>query len=191
MTSSISGTARRACAGRTTRRWSTRWCTRFNVGFRARCCSGRTSRRTTRFRLLDRYRNELPSFNDDIQGTAAVAVVAGIVAATRVTEIPLLQQRAWWCLGAGAAGIGIARLIRSTLRRAGLSGEALTLATASLDSRGLLVDDDEPIADDHKRAFAWPGGCWRRTLWPGRGTAARSAGRGARPETDRTHRHDR
>jgi len=105
------------------------------------------------FRLLDRYRNQLPSFNDDIQGTAAVAV-AGIVAATRVTEVPLLEQRVV-LLGAGAAGIGIARLIRSTLRRAGLSGEALTLATASLDSKGLLVDD-EPIADDHKRAFAWP-----------------------------------
>jgi malic enzyme len=58
-------------------------------------------------------------------------------------------------MGAGAAGIGIARLIRSTLQRAGLSGEALTLATASLDSKGLLVDD-QPIADDHKRAFAWP-----------------------------------
>jgi malic enzyme len=58
-------------------------------------------------------------------------------------------------MGAGAAGIGIARLIRSTLQRAGLSGEALTLATASLDSKGLLVDD-QAIADDHKRPFAWP-----------------------------------
>jgi malic enzyme len=105
------------------------------------------------FRLLDRYRNELPSFNDDIQGTAAVAT-AGIVAATRVTEIPLLDQRVV-LMGAGAAGIGIARLIRSTLQRAGLSGEALALATASLDSKGLLVDD-QPIADEHKRAFAWP-----------------------------------
>jgi malate dehydrogenase (oxaloacetate-decarboxylating) len=105
------------------------------------------------FRLLDRYRKELPSFNDDIQGTAAVAV-AGIMAATRVTEVPLLEQRVV-LLGAGAAGIGIARLIRSTLKRAGLTGEALTLATASLDSHGLLVDD-QTIADDHKRAFAWP-----------------------------------
>jgi malate dehydrogenase (oxaloacetate-decarboxylating) len=105
------------------------------------------------FRLLDRYRNTLPSFNDDIQGTAAVAV-AGMVAGARVTNTSLRHQRVV-LLGAGAAGIGIARLIRSTLRDAGLAGEDLILATASLDSHGLLVDD-QPIADAHKRDFAWP-----------------------------------
>jgi malate dehydrogenase (oxaloacetate-decarboxylating) len=68
--------------------------------------------------------------------------------------VPLAEQRVV-LLGAGAAGIGIARLIRSTLQRAGVSGEALSMATASLDSKGLLVDD-EPIADEQKRAFAWP-----------------------------------
>jgi malate dehydrogenase (oxaloacetate-decarboxylating) len=105
------------------------------------------------FRLLDRYREVLPSFNDDIQGTAAVAV-AGMIAAIRVTGIPLPEQRVV-ILGAGAAGVGIARLIRSTLQRAGVSGEALALATASLDSHGLLVDDQE-IADVHKRDSTWP-----------------------------------
>ena len=105
------------------------------------------------FRLLDRYCKVLPCFNDDIQGTAAVAV-AGIVAGARVSGIPLTEQRVV-LLGAGAAGVGIARLIRSTLERAGLSGEALRLATANLDSHGLLVDD-QPIDDVHKRDFAWP-----------------------------------
>ena len=105
------------------------------------------------FRLLDRFRSEIPSFNDDIQGTAAVAV-AGVIAATRVSEIPLAEQRVV-LLGAGAAGIGIARLLRATLGRAGLAGDALTVAIATLDSQGLLVDD-QPIADEHKRAFAWP-----------------------------------
>jgi malic enzyme len=105
------------------------------------------------FRLLDRYRGELPSFNDDIQGTAAVAV-AGLIAAARATDVPLTAQRVV-LLGAGAAGVGIARLVRGTLQRAGLSGDALASATACLDSRGLLVDD-QPIADDHKRDFAWP-----------------------------------
>jgi malic enzyme len=105
------------------------------------------------FRLLDRYRRVLPSFNDDIQGTAAVAAAA-MVAATRVTGIPLAQQRIV-ILGAGAAGIGIARLVRATLARAGLAGEALTRAVACIDSRGLLVDD-HPVPDEHKRPFVWP-----------------------------------
>jgi malic enzyme len=110
-------------------------------------------KKSNAFRLLDRYRHVLPSFNDDIQGTAAVAV-AGIIAAGRLTGTPLVGQRVV-LLGAGAAGIGIARLIRATLSRAGLSGDALAFATASLDSKGLVVDD-EAITDEHKREFAWP-----------------------------------
>jgi malic enzyme len=105
------------------------------------------------FRLLDRYRKVITSFNDDIQGTAAVAT-AGMMAGCRVSGIPLVSQRVA-LLGAGAAGIGIARLLRDTFRRAGLKGEDLTRATASLDSRGLVVDDEE-IRDVHKRDFAWP-----------------------------------
>jgi malic enzyme len=105
------------------------------------------------FRLLDRYRHVLPSFNDDIQGTAAVAA-AGMLAGARVARRPLNAQRVV-ILGAGAAGVGIARLIRATLHRAGLSGHALVAATANLDSGGLLVDDHE-IRDEHKREFAWP-----------------------------------
>lgn len=105
------------------------------------------------FRLMDRYRSVLPSFNDDIQGTAAVAAAA-MVAGARVTGIPLTGQRAV-ILGAGAAGIGIARLIRSTLERAGVKGEALTRAVASIDSKGLLVDD-HPVDDAHKKPFVWP-----------------------------------
>ncbi|HVO52761.1 MAG TPA: NAD-dependent malic enzyme [Thermoanaerobaculia bacterium] len=105
------------------------------------------------FTLLDRYQKSITCFNDDIQGTAAVAV-AGMMAGCRVTGIPVKDQRVV-ILGAGAAGIGIARLLRDTFSRAGLSGEALTLATANLDSQGLVVDDVQ-IRDVHKRPFAWP-----------------------------------
>jgi malic enzyme len=105
------------------------------------------------FRLLDRYQKVITSFNDDIQGTSAVAV-AGLIAGSRATGIPLREQRVV-ILGAGAAGVGIARLIRDALLQEGLEGEALLQATANLDSKGLLVDD-EAITDVHKREFAWP-----------------------------------
>ena len=105
------------------------------------------------FRLLDRYRKVITCFNDDIQGTAAVAT-AGMMAGCRATGIPLKDQRVV-ILGAGAAGVGIARLLRDTFRRAGLEGENLIRAIANLDSQGLVVDDGE-IKDVHKRDFAWP-----------------------------------
>jgi malic enzyme len=105
------------------------------------------------FRLLDRYQKSITSFNDDIQGTAAMAV-AGMFAGCRVTGITVKEQRVV-LLGSGAAGVGIARLLRDTFAREGLSGEALALATANLDSQGLVVDDVE-IKDVHKRPFAWP-----------------------------------
>jgi len=107
------------------------------------------------FRLLDRYRERLPSFNDDIQGTAAVSV-AGMLAASKASGVPVAEQRVV-ILGAGAAGIGIAALVRTALAKAGLAGEALARALVVLDSRGLLVDD-QPIDDAYKRDFAWPAG---------------------------------
>jgi malic enzyme len=105
------------------------------------------------FRLLDRYRDRILSFNDDIQGTAAVAL-AGVMAACRVTSTPLRQHRIV-ILGAGAAGVGIARQVRDALARDGLSGDDLTRALAVLDSRGLLLAG-EPDQDPHKQEFAWP-----------------------------------
>jgi malic enzyme len=104
------------------------------------------------FRVLDRYRARITCFNDDIQGTAAVAV-AGLLAGARATETPVERQRVV-ILGAGAAGIGIARLVRDTLRAAGLSGPALAHAIATVDVEGLVVDG--AALDAHQRDFAWP-----------------------------------
>ncbi|HXY39669.1 MAG TPA: NAD-dependent malic enzyme [Vicinamibacteria bacterium] len=101
------------------------------------------------FRLLERYRKELPSFNDDIQGTAAVAV-AGIVAASRSADRRLAEERVV-IAGAGAAGVGIARLLRRALEREGLSGEALLPQVAMLDSKGLVVDATDP----YRKELAW------------------------------------
>lgn len=105
------------------------------------------------FDILDRYAERLPSFNDDIQGTAGVTL-AGVYAACRVTDTPMERHR-FVILGAGAAGIGIGRQLREALRRAGMTGSELTRAIAVLDSRGLLVQGRNE-SDPYKHEFAWP-----------------------------------
>jgi malate dehydrogenase (oxaloacetate-decarboxylating) len=104
-------------------------------------------------RLLHAYRRELPSFNDDIQGTAAMAL-GTIQAAERITHTPLARERIV-IVGGGAAGIGIAHLAREAMKEAGVQGDDLFRAIAVVDRAGLLVDD-VPIADPDQRAFAWP-----------------------------------
>jgi malic enzyme len=106
------------------------------------------------FALLERYRKVLPSFNDDIQGTAAVAL-AGILAAGRASGRDLRAERIV-ILGAGAAGVGIGRQLRDALRRAGLSATALTQAIAVLDSHGLVLEGSGGAADAYRRELAWP-----------------------------------
>ncbi len=103
--------------------------------------------------LLDRYVNRVPSFNDDIQGTAAVGV-AGVLAGARATETPLSEHRIV-ILGAGAAGVGIARLLEESLSEAGLEGSELRRAIAVLDSRGLVIEGRDDL-EPYKRRVAWP-----------------------------------
>ncbi|HSI04786.1 MAG: NAD-dependent malic enzyme [Myxococcota bacterium] len=102
--------------------------------------------------LHERYRHRLASFNDDIQGTAAVGLAA-VIAAGRASNTALTDQRVV-IMGAGAAGVGIAQLLADALRRAGKSEAQIKASIAVLDSRGLLVGDD-PHRDAHKQAFAW------------------------------------
>ncbi len=102
-------------------------------------------------RLLDRYRHRICSFNDDIQGTGGV-VVGGILAALRHLGSSFSEQRVV-LLGSGAAGLGIARLIRTAMAREGMDGEALRRAIVMLDSHGLLFEGRDPLEAD-KREFA-------------------------------------
>ena len=104
------------------------------------------------FDLLGRYRERLLSFNDDIEGTAAVAL-AGVLAACRATGTPLREQRLL-IAGAGAAGIGIGRQVRAALSRAGLKEDDLGTAVAVLDTRGLMVKGGRGL-DTYKQEFAW------------------------------------
>ena len=104
------------------------------------------------FNLLGRFRHVLPSFNDDTQGTGAVALAA-LLAAGRVTGRPLASERVV-ILGAGAVGVGIALGLRAALQREGVRGEDLVRAVALLDLPGLLLDTD-PL-DAFQRPLAWP-----------------------------------
>ena len=103
--------------------------------------------------ILDRYRDMLPSFNDDIQGTGAVAA-ASVHAACRISGRAFRDSRIV-IYGAGAAGLGIARQLRGQLQDAGLQGDDLTRAIVALDSRG-VVSTNRPGLDDFKKELAWP-----------------------------------
>jgi malic enzyme len=105
------------------------------------------------FKLLDRYRGELPSFNDDIQGTAATAL-AGLLAGARATATPLARQRIVMA-GAGAAGTGIARLLRAALVREGVQGDELLRALALVDAEGLVLETDASDVE-YRRGLSWP-----------------------------------
>jgi malic enzyme len=88
--------------------------------------------------ILERYRGRVTSFNDDIQGTAAV-VVGGILAALRHLQSPIATQRVV-ILGAGAAGIGIARLIRRAMARGGATDAQARSGVVLVDSHGLVAE---------------------------------------------------
>jgi malate dehydrogenase (oxaloacetate-decarboxylating) len=117
--------------------------------------------------LLDRYRNELLTFNDDIQGTAAVALGA-IVGATKLAGKRIREHEVVF-FGAGSAAIGVADYLCDEMRRDGLSAEEARRRIWIVDRRGLVHDRREGVSDD-KRIYAQPFeaiSSWAGTAQPG------------------------
>jgi malate dehydrogenase (oxaloacetate-decarboxylating)(NADP+) len=103
------------------------------------------------FRLLKAYQHRVCCFNDDIQGTASVAL-AGIHAALRLTGGSLAEQT-FLFLGAGEAGTGSGNLLVAALMDEGLSEEQARRRCWFFDSKGLVVGSRQELAN-HKRPFA-------------------------------------
>jgi malate dehydrogenase (oxaloacetate-decarboxylating)(NADP+) len=106
---------------------------------------------TTAFPLLKQWRDQACTFNDDIQGTAAVAL-AGVFSALRLTGKPLRDQKILF-LGAGEAGIGIGDLIVSALVDEGARLEDARRRCWFVDSKGLVVRGRRDLAE-HKLRYA-------------------------------------
>lgn len=114
----------------------------------------------TAFEVLQRYRSRLPSFDDDIQGTAAV-VEAGLRTALDRAGRRLEDERIVF-FGAGASGAGCAMQLRRALAAAGLSAAEINLRVLCVDSKGLILQDraglgghKADIAADPRVAAGW------------------------------------
>ncbi len=90
-------------------------------------------------RLLSRYRNQLCTFNDDIQGTAAVAL-GTLLSASSISQTPFIQNKIV-IFGAGSAGLGIAKLIVQAMIDEGVSEQAAYDKIYLIDKDGLLIED--------------------------------------------------
>ncbi len=105
------------------------------------------------FRLLARYRERVLSFDDDIQGTGAVAV-STLLTASRIQKVPLAGQR-FVIVGFGQAGVGTAMNIAAVLVDAGLAPAEARRRIYAVDQQGLLVEGDAALADE-QIPFAQP-----------------------------------
>jgi malate dehydrogenase (oxaloacetate-decarboxylating) len=120
----------------------------------------------TSFHNLETYRRYLPSFNDDIQGTAAM-VVAGLISASRYLGGKVAEHRVV-IAGAGSAGYGIREQIAHAMEAEGVALDEARHPIFVLDSIGLVVDD-RPHLTDVKQRLATPAGvveAWEATASP-------------------------
>ncbi|WP_243521522.1 oxaloacetate-decarboxylating malate dehydrogenase [Bacillus pseudomycoides] len=96
-------------------------------------------------RILDKYRDQVCTFNDDIQGTGAVSLAA-VLSAVKASSVPLCEHRVV-VFGAGTAGIGIADQVRDAMVRTGLSEQEANERFWCIDRNGLLTDNMKELLD--------------------------------------------
>ena len=118
-------------------------------------------------RILDRYRDHILTFNDDMQGTGAVNLAA-VLAGARASQTPLTEHRIV-IFGSGTAGIGIADQLHDAMTSDGLDTAAARARIWCLDRYGLLTDDMTGMRD-FQVPYARPAAEVRD--WPGHGTAS-------------------
>ncbi len=112
------------------------------------------------FDVLSRYQNQLPCFNDDIQGTGAM-VLAGLLAACQRKGEQLADQKII-ITGAGAGGIGVASIIRLGLLNAGLTDQQIKQRLFVIDINGLILEEEalehykQPFAQSPALFASWP-----------------------------------
>lgn len=104
------------------------------------------------FAYLARYRNKYKCFNDDIQGTGAV-VLAGYIGAVNLSGVPLEEQRLVF-MGAGSAGVGVAKQMVEYYTRRGLSEQQAREKFWLVDTKGLVTLDRGDKLAEHKKYFA-------------------------------------
>jgi len=118
-------------------------------------------------RILEKYRDRICTFNDDMQGTGAITLAAA-VSAVRVCGSPMRNQRVV-ILGAGTAGLGIADQIRDAMVREGLPLEQASARFWLVDTDGLIIDDMGNRVHDYQAPYARPAAEVKR--WKRGGTA--------------------
>lgn len=99
-------------------------------------------------KILDKYRNDIPVFNDDVQGTGIVCL-AGVLGALEISGQKLTDQK-FLTFGAGTAGMGIANLLFKELKLQGLSDEEARKHFYLVDKQGLLFEDTEGLTPEQK-----------------------------------------
>ncbi len=124
--------------------------TAFKKRFPKALCQWEDFSKQTAFTVRDKYLKEVISFNDDIQGTGAVAL-AGILAAMKVKKEKMTDQ-VYLVHGAGAGGIGIAEQIETELMEQGMSEADAIARIFTLDSKGVVTSDRD--LEPYKKKFA-------------------------------------